>query len=92
MNIEYVVKSKKTSCVMRSHLYTDQRYAPCPCLTPELASATADIIKRTVTALAEEGRPYVPPRRQIRICTASPTFGCHPFCGIAAVPKQPEGP
>ena len=34
-------------------------YAPCPCLTPELAAATAEIVQRTVTALAEEGTPYV---------------------------------
>jgi len=34
-------------------------YAPCPCLTPELQAATADIVQRTVTALAAEGTPYV---------------------------------
>jgi len=34
-------------------------YAPCPCLTPELQVVTADIVQRTVTALAEEGTPYV---------------------------------
>jgi phosphoribosylamine--glycine ligase len=34
-------------------------YAPCPCLTPELAATCADIVQRTVTALASEGTPYV---------------------------------
>jgi len=34
-------------------------YAPCPCLTPELAAQVDDIVKRTVAALAAEGSPYV---------------------------------
>lgn len=34
-------------------------YAPCPCLTPDLASTATSIIERTVCAMASEGRPYV---------------------------------
>ena len=34
-------------------------YAPCPCLTPELAKEAAAIVQKTVTALASEGRRYV---------------------------------
>lgn len=34
-------------------------YAPCPCLTPELLPIVDDIVKRTVTALAKEGTPYI---------------------------------
>ena len=34
-------------------------YAPCPCLTPDLAKEVADIVQKTVTALASEERRYV---------------------------------
>lgn len=34
-------------------------YAPAPCLTPELQREVAEIIQRTVSALASEGRRYV---------------------------------
>tara|TARA_Y100000817_G_scaffold235416_1_gene187658 strand:- start:1393 stop:2721 length:1329 start_codon:yes stop_codon:yes gene_type:complete len=34
-------------------------YAPCPCLTPELVPVVEGIIQNTVTALAEEGSPYI---------------------------------
>lgn len=34
-------------------------YARCPCLTPDLAAAADDIVKRTVTALTSEDRKYI---------------------------------
>merc|ERR1719284_670195 len=34
-------------------------YAPAPCLTPRLAREVADVLQRTVDALAKDGRPYI---------------------------------
>lgn len=34
-------------------------YAPAPCLTPRLARECAQICQSTVTAMAEEGSPFV---------------------------------
>jgi len=34
-------------------------YAPAPCLTPRLKREVADVLQRTITALAAEGRPYI---------------------------------
>jgi len=34
-------------------------YAPAPCLTPQLRSQVEQVLRRTVDAMASEGRPYV---------------------------------
>lgn len=34
-------------------------YAPAPCLTPRIARETAQVCQATVTAMAEEGTPFV---------------------------------